>query len=107
MVFLVLPNCNNIAAQESRSIFALKQCLQPGVARFCSSGVKGGKLSNCEESYRGRLGEAEGLLLCCYRVKPDIIFSTSNAASACKITPLEWSTGMYKHLDHHLKQFGV
>ena len=24
-----------------------------------------------------------------------------------KITPLEWSTSMYKHLDHHLKQFGV
>ena len=24
-----------------------------------------------------------------------------------KITPLEWSTGMYKQLDHHLKQFGV
>src|SRR5215469_13159562 len=24
-----------------------------------------------------------------------------------KIMPLEWSTGMYKHLDHHLKQFGV
>ena len=24
-----------------------------------------------------------------------------------KITPVEWSTGMYKHLDHHLKQFGV
>jgi hypothetical protein len=23
------------------------------------------------------------------------------------ITPLEWSTGMYKHLHHHLKQFGV
>jgi Protein of unknown function (DUF1569) len=23
------------------------------------------------------------------------------------ITPLEWSTGMYKHLDHHLKQSGV
>ena len=23
------------------------------------------------------------------------------------ITPLEWSTGMYKHLDHHLTQFGV
>ena len=23
------------------------------------------------------------------------------------ITPLEWSTGMYKHLDHHLKQFGA
>lgn len=23
------------------------------------------------------------------------------------ITPLEWSTGMYKHIDHHLKQFGV
>jgi len=21
--------------------------------------------------------------------------------------PLEWRTGMYKHLDHHLKQFGV
>ncbi len=24
-----------------------------------------------------------------------------------EITPLQWSTGMYKHLDHHLKQFGV
>ena len=24
-----------------------------------------------------------------------------------ELTPLEWSTGMYKHLDHHLKQFGV
>ncbi len=24
-----------------------------------------------------------------------------------KLTPLEWSTGMYKHLDHHLKQFGA
>jgi len=24
-----------------------------------------------------------------------------------EITPLEWSTGMFKHLDHHLKQFGV
>jgi len=24
-----------------------------------------------------------------------------------KITSLEWSTGMYKHLDHHLRQFGV
>ena len=23
------------------------------------------------------------------------------------LTPVEWSTGMYKHLDHHLKQFGV
>lgn len=23
------------------------------------------------------------------------------------LTPLEWSTGMYKHLDHHLRQFGV
>jgi len=23
------------------------------------------------------------------------------------ITPLEWSTGMYKHLDHHLRQFGA
>lgn len=23
------------------------------------------------------------------------------------ITPVEWSTGMYKHLDHHLQQFGV
>jgi hypothetical protein len=22
------------------------------------------------------------------------------------MTPLEWSTGMYKHLDHHLRQFG-
>ena len=24
-----------------------------------------------------------------------------------ELTPLEWSTGMYKHLDHHLKQFGA
>jgi len=24
-----------------------------------------------------------------------------------KITPWEWGTGMYKHLDHHLRQFGV
>lgn len=24
-----------------------------------------------------------------------------------KLTPIEWSTGMYKHLDHHLRQFGV
>ena len=24
-----------------------------------------------------------------------------------KITPKEWGTGMYKHLDHHLRQFGV
>jgi transposase InsO family protein len=23
------------------------------------------------------------------------------------ITPPEWATGMYKHLDHHLRQFGV
>jgi hypothetical protein len=23
------------------------------------------------------------------------------------MTPLEWSTGMYKHVDHHLKQFGA
>lgn len=23
------------------------------------------------------------------------------------LTPLQWSTGMYKHLDHHLNQFGV
>jgi hypothetical protein len=23
------------------------------------------------------------------------------------ITPLEWSKGMYKHMDHHLQQFGV
>jgi hypothetical protein len=23
------------------------------------------------------------------------------------LTPKEWSTGMYKHLDHHLQQFGV
>jgi hypothetical protein len=23
------------------------------------------------------------------------------------ITPHEWATGMYKHLDHHLRQFGV
>lgn len=24
-----------------------------------------------------------------------------------KLKPIEWSTGMYKHLDHHLRQFGV
>jgi hypothetical protein len=24
-----------------------------------------------------------------------------------KLTPEEWSIGMYKHLDHHLRQFGV
>ena len=24
-----------------------------------------------------------------------------------KLTPNEWGTGMYKHLDHHLRQFGV
>lgn len=24
-----------------------------------------------------------------------------------KLTPTEWGTGMYKHLDHHLRQFGV
>ena len=23
------------------------------------------------------------------------------------LTPLEWSTGMYKHVDHHLRQFGA
>jgi Protein of unknown function (DUF1569) len=23
------------------------------------------------------------------------------------LTPLEWATGIYKHLDHHLRQFGV
>jgi hypothetical protein len=25
----------------------------------------------------------------------------------CKLTPVQWGTLMYKHLDHHLKQFGV
>ncbi len=24
-----------------------------------------------------------------------------------KLTPAQWSRGMYKHLDHHLRQFGV
>lgn len=24
-----------------------------------------------------------------------------------KLTPMEWSVGMYKHLDHHFQQFGV
>ncbi|MDB5248320.1 MAG: hypothetical protein JWQ40_2714 [Segetibacter sp.] len=24
-----------------------------------------------------------------------------------KLTPTEWATGMYKHLDHHLRQFGA
>jgi LPS sulfotransferase NodH len=24
-----------------------------------------------------------------------------------RLTPQEWATLMYKHLDHHLRQFGV
>ena len=24
-----------------------------------------------------------------------------------KLTPMQWGIGMYKHLDHHLRQFGV
>lgn len=24
-----------------------------------------------------------------------------------RLTPREWATGMYKHIDHHLRQFGV
>jgi hypothetical protein len=24
-----------------------------------------------------------------------------------KLTPAQWGTGMYKHLDHHLRQFGA
>jgi hypothetical protein len=24
-----------------------------------------------------------------------------------ELTPRDWATGMYKHLDHHLRQFGV
>jgi hypothetical protein len=24
-----------------------------------------------------------------------------------RLTPIQWGMGMYKHLDHHLKQFGV
>jgi hypothetical protein len=24
-----------------------------------------------------------------------------------RLTPQQWATGMYKHLDHHLRQFGV
>lgn len=24
-----------------------------------------------------------------------------------KLTPMQWSIGMWKHLDHHLRQFGV
>jgi hypothetical protein len=24
-----------------------------------------------------------------------------------KLTPIQWSIGMWKHLDHHLRQFGV
>lgn len=24
-----------------------------------------------------------------------------------KLTPEQWGRGLYKHLDHHLKQFGV
>lgn len=43
------------------------------------------------------------------------VFSTGGEAKCTthphsffgKLTPHEWSTGMYKHLDHHLRQFGV
>ncbi|GEO11418.1 DUF1569 domain-containing protein [Segetibacter aerophilus] len=33
--------------------------------------------------------------------------TTHPHSSFGKLTPVEWSTGMYKHLDHHLRQFGV
>ena len=41
-------------------------------------------------------------------------FSVGGAANCTKhphpffgsLTPAEWSRGMYKHLDHHLRQFG-
>jgi hypothetical protein len=42
-------------------------------------------------------------------------FSAAGAAGCTRhphpffgeLTPAEWGTGMYKHLDHHLRQFGV
>lgn len=50
-----------------------------------------GKLKNCvREFYEG--GEAK-----CTR-HPHPFFGS--------LTPQEWARGMYKHLDHHLRQFG-
>ncbi|GGD76898.1 DUF1569 domain-containing protein [Paenibacillus nasutitermitis] len=50
------------------------------------------------------------------RLKQKIIEFQSNGPESCtthphpffgKLTPEQWGKGLYKHLDHHLKQFGV
>lgn len=34
-------------------------------------------------------------------------FNGKKSVSFDELTPLEWNNMMYKHLDHHLRQFGV
>ncbi|WP_342388337.1 DUF1569 domain-containing protein [Salinicoccus bachuensis] len=50
------------------------------------------------------------------KLKQQIIALQNNGAQKCmerphpffgKLTPEQWGKGIYKHLDHHLKQFGV
>ncbi|MCM3712483.1 DUF1569 domain-containing protein [Alkalihalobacillus oceani] len=50
------------------------------------------------------------------KLKRKIITFQNNGRETCtphphpffgKLTPDEWGKGIYKHLDHHLKQFGV
>ncbi|WLR42283.1 DUF1569 domain-containing protein [Bacillus carboniphilus] len=50
------------------------------------------------------------------KLKQKIIIFQKNGPEACtrhphpffgKLTPEQWGKGIYKHLDHHLKQFGV
>jgi len=50
------------------------------------------------------------------RLKQKIITFQSNGPEKCsdyphpffgKLTPEQWGKGIYKHLDHHLRQFGV
>jgi len=50
------------------------------------------------------------------RLKQKIITFQSNGPEKCsdyphpffgKLTPGQWGKGIYKHLDHHLRQFGV
>lgn len=50
------------------------------------------------------------------KLKQKILTFQSNGPEKCsshphpffgKFTPEQWGTGIYKHLDHHLRQFGV
>lgn len=50
------------------------------------------------------------------QLKQNIITFQENGAGKCtthphpflgRLTPEQWGIGMYKHLDHHLRQFGV